>query len=82
MKVLRSPAFVMVWKFVMTTSSLGIIISARKNVNTRSLPRNSSREKAKAASTVTTSITPVVTSVKITVLRKYLPSGTAVKASA
>ena len=66
----------------MTTSSLGIIISARKKVKTRSLPRNSSREKAKAASTVTISISAVVMSVKITVLRKYLPNGTAVKASA
>ena len=60
----------MVWKFVMTTSSPGIIISARKSVKTRSLPRNSRREKAKAASTVTISISAVVRTVKIAVLRK------------
>ena len=80
-KVLRSPALVMVTKLVMTTSSLGIIISDKNSVNTRSFPRNSSRAKAKAASTVTTSISPVVSSVNTTVLAKYRASGTAVKAS-
>ena len=39
-------------------------------------------EKAKAAGIMTNSIIPVVATVKITVLRKYLANGTAVNASA
>ena len=66
----------MVTKFVMTTSSVGIIIKERNRVKIRSRPGNRSREKAKAASTVTTSISPVVTTVKIRVFKKYLASGT------
>ena len=58
-----------------------IIISARNNVKTRFLPRKFSLEKAKAASTITPSISAVVTTVKIREFRKYLASGTAVKAS-
>ena len=72
---------VTVTKLVMTTSSAGIIISARKRPKVRSRPGKSSRAKAKAASTVTTSMAPVVTTVKITVLRKYFARGTARKAS-
>ena len=60
MKVFRRSRFVMVTKLVMTTSSAGIIIIERKMVNTRSLPLNCSREKAKAARIVTTSISSVV----------------------
>ena len=65
----------------MTTSSLGIIIKDRKKVKARSLPRKFSRAKAKAASTVTMSMMAVVTTVKMTVLKKYRPRGTARKAS-
>ena len=72
---------VMVTKFVMTTSSPGIIMRDRNRVKTRSLPGKSSRAKAKAASTVTMSITAVVARVKITVFRKYFARGTAWKAS-
>ena len=74
---MRISRLVMVTKLVMTTSSLGIIIRARNNVNIRSLPRKFSRAKAKAASTVTASIRAVVARVKITVLAKYLARGTA-----
>ena len=69
-KVFLKPQFVMVWKFVMTTSSVGIIMSARKPVNTRFLPLNSSRAKAKAANVITTIMSAVVTSVKIRVFPK------------
>ena len=82
MKVLRSPALVMVTKLVMTTSSLGIIISDKNAVNARSLPRKLSLAKAKAASTVTASMMAVVMTVKRMVFRKYFASGTAWKASA
>ena len=71
----------MVTKLVMITSSLGIIISARKHVKAICLPWKFSRAKAKAASVMTASIMAVVAAVKITVFRKYRPSGTAVKAS-
>ena len=47
----------------MITSSLGIIISARNSENTRFLPLNSSRAKAKAAGTITSIISAVVTTV-------------------
>ena len=70
----------MVTKLVITTSSVGIIISARKPVNTRFFPRKFSRAKAKAASTVTKSISAVVPKVNRMVLRKYPPRGTAEKA--
>ena len=73
--------FVIVTKFVMTTSSAGIIMSDRKRVKTRSLPLKSSLAKAKAASTVTTTMIPVVARVNMSVFRKYFASGTAVKAS-
>ena len=81
MKVLRRFRSVMVTKLVMTTSSVGIIIRDRNRANTRSLPLKFSRAKPYAASTVTMSIRPVVTTVKTMVLRKYPPSGTCVKAS-
>ena len=55
---------------VMTTSYVGIIISARNRVKARSRPLNCSREKPKAASTVTISIRAVVTRVKMMVLVK------------
>ena len=74
--------FVMVTKFVMITSSLGIIISERKTANTMFFPANSRRENAKAAMMMTTSMAAVVTAVKRIVFRKYRPSGTAVNASA
>ena len=70
MKVLRSPRSVMVTKLVMTTSSLGIIISERNAVKSRSLPGKSRRENANAASTMTTSMSAVVTAVKMTVFMK------------
>ncbi len=79
-KVFLIPQFVMVWKFVMMTSSFGIIIRARNPVNKRFLPLKLSLEKAKAASTVTTTITAVVNRVKTRVLAKYLAKGTSVKA--
>ena len=68
--VLRRPASVMVTKLVMMTSSLGIIISARKSVKARCLPRKFSRAKAKAASVMTTSIMAVVATVNTSVFRK------------
>ena len=79
--MLRRFQSVMVTKFVMTTSSVGIIIRARKKVKSRSFPRNCSRAKAKAASVMTKSMIAVVATVKMRVLRKYFASGTAVKAS-
>ena len=71
----------MLVKFVMITSSVGIIISAKKPRNTAFLPRKLSLAKANAAGMTTTSISAVVTTVKIIVLRKYLASGTALNAS-
>ena len=68
--MLRRPASVMVTKLVMMTSSLGIIISARKHVKANCLPRKFSRAKANAASVMTTSMMAVVATVKITVFRK------------
>ena len=65
----------------MITSSFGIIMSARKIRNTSSLPANSILANAYAARIVTTSITPVVISVKRSVFSKYLPRLTAVNAS-
>ena len=76
-RILRS---VTVTKFVMMTSSLGIIISERNKRNTRFFPRNSSRAKANAARVITTSIRAVVATVKMRVFKKYLPRGTAEKA--
>jgi hypothetical protein len=72
----------MVTKFVITTSSFGIIIRARKKAKRRFFPLKLNLEKAKAASMITTIISAVVTNVKIRVLRKYFASGTALKASA
>ena len=66
----------------MTTNSLGIIIRDKNTVKARSFPRKFSLAKAKAASTVTTSMMPVVITVNTMVLRKYRPRGTAWKASA
>ena len=57
-------------------------LSFSGTVKTRSRPRKSSREKAKAASVTTATITTVVTTVKISVFSRYRPSGTVVKASA
>ena len=54
----------------MMTSSLGIIISARNSENTRFRPLNSSRANANAAGTITSIISPVVTTVNISVFRK------------
>ena len=56
-------------------------MSARKIRNTSSLPANSILANAYAARIVTTSITPVVISVKSSVFSKYLPRLTAVNAS-
>ena len=81
-KVLRRLRFVIVTKLVMITSSFGIIISDRKTVNSRSLPRNWSLANAKAASVTTTIMTTVVMTVKTSVFSRYRPSGTVVKASA
>ena len=67
-------------KFVMITSSFGIIMSDRNIVNTRFFPANFILAKAYAASVITTSIIAVVSTVKITEFRKYLPSGTSVNA--
>ena len=72
--------FVIVTKFVMITSSFGIIISAKKRVKARFLPLKSRRAKANAASTITMSVMSVVASVKISVLSKYFARGTAVNA--
>ena len=66
----------------MTTSSEGIIIRARKAAKIRSRPGNRSREKAKAARTVTKSISAVVITVKMAVFRKYPARGTWEKALA
>ena len=46
MNVFRMPRFVIVWKFVMITSSFGIIMRARKHVKTRFFPLKSSRANA------------------------------------
>ena len=70
----------MVTKLVITTSSAGIIIRDKKAVKARSFPGKLSLAKAKAASTVTTSIRAVVARVKTTVLTRYRPRGTARKA--
>ena len=67
---MRRPSDVIVWKLVMMTSSLGIIISARNSENTRFRPLNSSRANANAAGTITSIISPVVTTVNISVFRK------------
>ena len=80
-KLLRRSILVTVTKFVMTTSSVGIIIKDRNRVKARSLPGKFNRAKAKAARMVTKSIRAVVARVKITVFRKYWPRGTAEKAS-
>ena len=53
MKVLRRSRFVMVVKFVMTTSSLGIIIRDKNNVKIRSFPAKFNLAKAKAARVMT-----------------------------
>ena len=66
---------------VITTSSLGIIISDKNSVNTRFLPLKFSLEKAKAEGMVINSISAVVIRVNIRVFRKYLPRETRVKAS-
>ena len=81
MNVLRSPIFVIVTKFVITTSSLGSIISERNSVKAMFFPLKFSLAKANAASVITASISAVVTTVNISVLRKYFASGTSVKAS-
>ena len=60
----------MVTKLVMMTSSLGIIISARKHVKAICLPRKFSRAKANAASVMTTSMMAVVATVNTSVFRK------------
>ena len=72
----------MVTKLVMITSSFGIIIRERNKVKARFFPRNSSLAKAKAERVITTIIMAVVADVKIRVLRRYFPRGTAVNASA
>ena len=64
------------------SSSLGIIIRARNSENTRSRPLNCSRAKAKAAGTITSIISAVVTTVKTMEFMKYRASGTWVKALA
>ena len=82
MKVFRSSRLVMVVKLVITTSSFGIIISARNRVNAISRPANRSLANAKAASVMTTSMSAVVPTVNQRVFSRYRPSGTVVKASA
>ena len=72
----------MVTKFVMITSSLGIIIRERNKVKAIFFPLNSNLAKAKAARVITATIMRVVITVKISVLRRYCPKGTVVKASA
>lgn len=52
----------------------------RNRANRRFFPLNSSLEKAKAAGTITSIISPVVATVKISVLTKYRPRLTSVKA--
>ena len=69
-KVLRIFRFVIVTKFVMMTSSFGIIIRERKSVKVRFFPVNFRRAKANAASVMTRSIAAVVTTVKNTVLAR------------
>ena len=64
----------------MMTSSFGIIIRLRNRANSRPFPLNSSRAKANAAGTITSIISPVVTTVKISVLMKYRPRLTSVNA--
>ncbi len=71
----------MVTKFVITTSSLGIIIKAKNRVKAKSFPRNCKRANANAANMVTMSIIAVVTTVNTSVFSKYCARGTAVKAS-
>ncbi len=61
---------VMVTKFVMITSSLGIIIRDRNRRKAPFRPRNSSLAKAKAARVITTIMTAVVSRVKMTVFTK------------
>ena len=70
MKVLRISQEVMVAKLVITTSSLGIIIRERKSVKITFFPLNSSRAKAKAAKVMTTTISAVVMTEKITVFTR------------
>ena len=65
MKVLRRSKFVMVVKFVMTTSSLGIIIRDKNNVKIRSFPAKFNLANAKAARVMTTSIMAVVAAVML-----------------
>ena len=79
--VFRIPKLVMVTKFVMITSSLGIIISDRNRRNAIFLPRNSSLANAKAARVITTTMMAVVRTVNTIVFTKYRPRGTDVKAS-
>ena len=71
----------MVTKFVMMTSSFGIIIKDRNRAKAMFLPRNSSLAKAHAARVITISIIAVVITVKIRVFHKYLPRETVVNAS-
>ena len=81
MKVLRRSRFVIVVKFVMTTSSFGIIIRDKNNVKIRSFPAKFNLANAKAARVMTTNIMAVVTTVKNKVFQRYLPRETVVKAS-
>ena len=70
----------MVTKFVMITSSFGIIINERNIANTMSFPLKSSLAKANADKMTTIIIIKVVTTVNMKVLKKYFASGTAVNA--
>ena len=64
------PRVFTVTKFVMITSSLGIIIRERNRAKSTFRPRNFSRAKAKAASTMTTIMEAVVITVKISVFSR------------
>ena len=79
-KVFLKSKLLIVTKLVIITNSLGIIINDKNKVNNSFFPLNSNLEKAKEAKIVTATIDNVVMSVNITVLNKYLPKGTAVKA--
>ena len=70
-----------VTKFVITTSSFGIIIRDKNSVNAIFLPLNSRRAKAKAASIVTASMMAVVAMAKNAVFARYFARGTLVNAS-
>ena len=67
-------------KFVIITSSLGIIIKDKTNVKTIFLPLKFNLENANAAGIITANIIDVVSTVNISVFRKYFPNGTAVNA--